>query len=1172
MNRRSQLEVLEARNLFNVDPIWVGGVYIEKDTGTDAQGDAFYITFNGGAAGTELKRIVLRTDQGTPGYSVADNLFDTVEGGRGADHAYPFKVESLTTQNPNAKVRAEVSDSGMELVLYFENFFAGDRLQFSIDVDEVQHLYSQTDIAEFNEGLDPITSGAEFEGSILVADFIAPRFENATVQGRFVNRYDPVIAPSQLNLPADNSTGLRDRTAGTATSVVQQPKPIALGGVVYVDNNLSLTQETGEPGIAGVRLELFRLEGAGYVSTGHRTTTDAQGRYSFGLDLELPPGTYQIRETQPEGYFSVGSIPGLLDGSSVLGERVTGDPDVLNRIAILEGDSRGTQLNFAEAQPARISGNVYIDNNNDGLRQDDERGVGGVEIRIVSISTITGQSISRSVLTGSDGSYSFLALPPGVYQIFEVQPEGLFDGIDTLGEVAGKTQGSILRNDAFTQITLNGNDVGTEYNFGEIEPSSLSGRVCITLPGFSCFSEDPSGKVPMAGVRLDLVDANGMLIATTYTGNDGTYAFTDLMPGVYTIAETQPTNLFDGGTRAGTILGVPTGVASSGTRIESIAIQGGQDGIRFDFCEIQPAAISGYVFVDGDLLITETGLPPDDLRGIRDGVRTPDDRPLAGVLLELRRVDGSYANADDVLPGSTTDSIIRVRTDANGYFEFTSLRPGRYHVYQVQPAGVFDGRDTAGTTGGFADNAFDPVLDPVIESLLESLRQNPQTDPGRNAILAIEAISGILSQENNFSEIEVIPEIKAPPPPPPEPPPPPPPPPEPPVTPAPPPERPAVVIERIPPTGTVPPPAPLYLVMAPPLQGQFDQPLAGYAVDYSWHLSIVNAGEPRGYQDDNIVDPATIARATQLLNVEQWTIDTLDRGRWYIVSKRSGTLEKNAFNVRGAKQLAGDFNGDGRDELALFKDGEWLLDMNGNGEWDPGDMWLRLGTRGDLPIIGDWDGDGKDDIGIYGPEWSGDEERLAIESGLPNPDNRYSTRPKNLAETSRDEEAIEEDSNLEHRRLMQRSALGQGRSDAIDHVFRFGGDNMQPVAGDFNGSGISAIGVFRDGKWRLDLDGDGRFDSQRDAIFEFGQAGDIAIVGDFNGDGLDEIAIVRGNQVITDSNGNGRLDATDRVFEIEGDGDGVVVGDFDGDEVDEAAFYSIDRESEDSVRQARRAG
>lgn len=1167
--RSAQLENLETRRLFNVDvdPIWIGSVYVEEDSGSDAHGDSFYITFRGGAAGTRLNQLILRTDQGTPGFTVADNLFDTQGTGRGADHSFPFQIESLDAISPSARVRAEVSDGGMELILHFENFFAGDKLHFSIDVDEVQHLYSITDIGEFNEGLDPITSGAEFEGSRMVASFEAPRFEDATVEGVFANRYDPMLAPSGLDLPQDNAGGLRDRSAGVAASVVQEPKPISLAGVVYVDNNISFTQDPNEPGIAGVGLELLRWEGNRYVTTGHRTTTDAQGRYAFGLALGLQPGRYQIRETQPQGYISVGAIPGLLDGSPLLGENIEGDPDVLTEIAILQGDSHGTELNFAEAQPSRISGYVYRDNNNDGVRTSQEGGVEDVTIRIVSVFTVTGETITRTTRTAADGSYSFLSLPPGVYTITEVQPIGLIDGKDTIGRVRGEPRGDVINNDELSLIGLDGNETGEEYNFGEIEPSSLSGSVCVAMPGYTCFSEDPAGKQPVPGVRIDLVNKDGVVVGTTFTGQDGTYRFEGLVPGVYTILETQPTYLFDGGSRAGTIEGATRGTAINGTRIVAINLDGGENGTKYDFCEVLPASISGYVFQDGDELITPDGLPPANLRGIRDGVRTPDDRPLAGVTLELRRVDGSQASASDALPGTVSGDVIRVQTNADGYYEFIGLKPGKYHVYQVQqPGGLFDGLDTAGSTGGTADNPYDPVVDPVVEALMDSLRQSASTDPNHDAILLIQALAGVMSQNNNFSEVSVLPEIKSPPPDPPDPPKPPV---TPPSTPAPPIERPAVVPTRLPEPGSVPGPmTPLVIMALPPGRG-LETSLAGYAVEYAWHLSIIDAGEPRGFHGEKHVDRQTIASASKVLNVTHWTIDTMNRGRWYIVSKNMSAMQKNAFSVRGAKQLAGDFNGDGRDELALFKDGEWLLDMNSNGEWDRGDMWIRLGDRGDLPVVGDWDGDGKDDIGIYGTEWPEDADRIAREPGLPDPDNRTWSRPKNIPEPSRADADRKADGIRDYVRLMQRSAQGEGRADPIDHVFRFGGDGYQPVAGDFNGSGVSKVGVFRDGRWKLDMDGDGRFEVDRDVEFVFGQAGDIAIVGDFNGDGLDEIAVVRGNQVMIDSNGNGRLDATDRVFQIEGDGDGVVVGDFDGDGIDEAAFYTLGRDSEDGIRQAK---
>ena len=118
-------------------------------------------------------------------------------------------------------------------------------------------------------------------------------------------------------------------------------------------------------------------------------------------------------------------------------------------------------------------------------------------------------------------------------------------------------------------------------------------------------------------------------------------------------------------------------------------------------------------------------------------------------------------------------------------------------------------------------------------------------------------------------------------------------------------------------------------------------------------------------------------------------------------------------------------------------------------------------------------------------------------------------------------------------RVMKRTAHGKPRTDLIDHVFHYGTPGDVPVAGDWNGDGIKHIGVFRDGHWNLDLDGDGRF-TDADASFDFGQAGDIPVVGDFNGDGIDEIGVYRDGNWIIDTNDNHQIDAHDKVFELGG--------------------------------------
>ncbi len=244
--------------------------------------------------------------------------------------------------------------------------------------------------------------------------------------------------------------------------------------------------------------------------------------------------------------------------------------------------------------------------------------------------------------------------------------------------------------------------------------------------------------------------------------------------------------------------------------------------------------------------------------------------------------------------------------------------------------------------------------------------------------------------------------------------------------------------------------------------------------------------------------------------------------------------------------VAGDFNGDGVSEVGMYFEGQWFVDLNGNGRWDEGDLWARLGGEFDLPVVGDWDGDGKDDIGIYGPEWLGDERAIKAEPGLPGPQNVSQIVPKNLPP----EEAEATDGH----RLLKRTVEGEVRVDVIDHVFRFGIAKDLPISGDWNGDGIDGIGVYRNGTWYLDTDGDGRF-TERDLIVRFGTEGDIPVVGDFNRDGIDDLGVYRHGTWYLDVNGNREMDAHDKVFQMGESTDRPVTGDWDGDGEDDPALY-----------------
>ncbi|MEX2093076.1 MAG: SdrD B-like domain-containing protein, partial [Pirellulales bacterium] len=657
-------------------------------------------------------------------------------------------------------------------------------------------------------------------------------------------------------------------------------------------------------------------------------------------------------------------------------------------------------------------------------------------------------------------------------------------------------------------------------------PGSIRGQVVVSTDP-DCDPDD--GEPPIAGVEIDLLDAEGNFIRSTFTDANGEYEFTNLRPGEFAVREHQPTGYFDldahvgdgGGTRLSTNL------------LGDIDVGSDEHLTNYDFCEGPPAEISGYVYIDGAPIGTNDVLTPQQIYALRNGYRTSDDTPLAGILLELRDGnDGTPITGDHALPGTYADGPIRTTTDANGFYHFVGLKAGTYAVVQLHPSQYIDNRDMPGLLGGFAVNpegipatrALDPTLETIPNDV--SLILNDFRDQfGDDAIARIPLAAGQHSQENNFSEVQTVPLI-----PPPEIPP-----------------RPTPIVNVY---GEPNFPANPLAYKRPPLPTRTPDWIGGSAkaLGYTWHLSVVNAGQPR-----SVREALTVYRLTSApITAAAWTDVPLDAGHWVLGRFEGGNvsiLREETFGHPEGKPVTGDFNGDGVWDVGIYRDGRWYLDLNGNGVWDEDDLWAKLGNEGDLPVTGDWDDDGKTDVGIYGPAWARDPWAIQHEPGLPDSDN-YPTKPlahkKNVPPTA--------DEATSGGRVLKRTAQGNPRADLIDHVFLYGAPGDVPVSGDWNGDGIRAIGVYRDGEWTVDLDGDGRL-TDSDGRYSFGQPGDLPVIGDFNGDGVDEIGVYRAGEWIIDTNGNRQIDAHDTVFALGEAGDTPVVGDWDGDGTDDPGTY-----------------
>ncbi len=133
------------------------------------------------------------------------------------------------------------------------------------------------------------------------------------------------------------------------------------------------------------------------------------------------------------------------------------------------GEAQGTvTVTVQNFVPGGVTGFIFVDSNNDGVRATNERALAGVAVRLTGTDT-AGKAVNLSSVTDATGKYAFAQVAPGNYTVTQDQPAFTVDGKT---HADGSGGGATSSSNSFTlQLGSTGNN-GTLLNFAEqsLEP------------------------------------------------------------------------------------------------------------------------------------------------------------------------------------------------------------------------------------------------------------------------------------------------------------------------------------------------------------------------------------------------------------------------------------------------------------------------------------------------------------------------------------------------------------------------------------------------------------------------------------------------------------------------------------------------------------------------------
>ena len=282
-------------------------------------------------------------------------------------------------------------------------------------------------------------------------------------------------SPTTLSVTAQSGINQSDLNFGEFV-------PVTLSGEVFGDSDGSGVLNGTDSGLSGWTVNLLNSANQ-QVGT---TMTATDGSYSF---TGVGPDLYTIQVVQQTGY---------VQSTSLVQVATTSGQSVAN-------------VNVGEFQTITISGQVFTDQNGDGVLDGTDTGLAGWTVNLVNSSN---QIVSA--ITASGGSFSFTGVGPGSYTVEEELESGY----------AQTSSPS-----SYTVVTTSGHAV-SGLSFGVFQLATISGELFDDANQDGTLDDGESG---LAGWTINLLNASGNVVTSATTDANGNYVLSGVGPGSYTI-------------------------------------------------------------------------------------------------------------------------------------------------------------------------------------------------------------------------------------------------------------------------------------------------------------------------------------------------------------------------------------------------------------------------------------------------------------------------------------------------------------------------------------------------------------------------------------------------------------------------------------------------------------